>query len=84
MADQQPPQPDPDDLGSPVTELRELREEPSSGFMARIRGRIHRRLSVSEMVDFTFSVFFQTLFDYLDLLMSALPGSAKPTAKEKD
>lgn len=78
-----PPGRDDQDLGQPVTELRELVDPPSSGFLARVRGSIHRRLFASDAADFVFQAFFAVLFDYLDLVMRALAG-ARPSTKEKD
>ena len=79
----QPPDRDDQDLGQPVSELRELLDAPGSGFLARVRGSIHRRLFAGDAVDFVFKAFFAVLFDYLDLVMRALVG-ARPSAKEKD
>ena len=74
MNDRPPPDRDDDDLGSPVAELRELREEPDAGFLAQIRGSIHRRLFASDSVDFAVGVFFATLLDYLDLIVRTIFG----------
>jgi hypothetical protein len=67
-----------DDLGRPLTELRELRESADPTFMARIRGRIHRRLFAADSVDFTSHIFFATCLDYLDLLMQSLLAWTRP------
>lgn len=73
-----------EDLGPPAVELRELREEPDQGFMNRIRGSIHRRLFVADAADFTFFVFFETLFDYLDLFMRSILGAPTPPANDRE
>ena len=83
MNDDRPPGPDPDDPGPPLPELRELRLEPDALFHQRIRASIHRRLFVSDAVDFTGRVLLTTLFDYLDLLVRTLGGrNGPPSAKE--
>ncbi|MDD5718484.1 MAG: hypothetical protein RBT60_10460 [Candidatus Krumholzibacteria bacterium] len=76
------------DLGQPVAELRELLSPPDASFLARIRGSIHRRLFVSDAVDFSCRVFFAACLDYLDLLLQSLLPSTRPAvrppAKEPD
>jgi hypothetical protein len=62
------------DLGDPVRELRELREEPAIGFVQRLRGRIQRRLFAADSVDFGLRVMFQTLMDYVDLFLAVVSG----------
>jgi len=75
---------DHEDLGPPAVELQELREPAAADFLGRIRASIHRRLFVSDTVDFAFRAFFETMFDYLDLIMRSFSGATKPTGKEKD
>ncbi|MEZ4388891.1 MAG: hypothetical protein R3D98_15205 [Candidatus Krumholzibacteriia bacterium] len=74
----------PEDLGPPAVELRELLTAPDPVLLGRIRGSIHRRLFVSDSADFAFRVFFETLFDYLDLIMRGVTGAARPSGKEQD
>ena len=83
MDHQRPPDND-DDLGAPVRELQELREEPRAEFLARIRGSIHRRLFAGDTADFVFQAFFATLLDYIDLIMTSMFGTSKTSPKEKD
>jgi hypothetical protein len=78
------PLPEHDDLGAPVTELKGLRVEPSPEFLARIRGRIHRRLFAGDTIDFMVQALFRTILDYVDLAVRALlPGTRAPR-KEND
>jgi hypothetical protein len=84
VSDDRTPPDDQAETGAPVTELKELLEPPRAGFLARIRGSIHRRLFAADTADFVFQAFFATLLDYLDLLMRSLPGVARSSAKEKD
>ena len=84
MNAQPPSDHDNQDLGPPVTELRELLDAPRAGVLARVRGNIHRRLFAGDAVDFVFQAFFATMFEYVDLLMKALTGMAPTSAKEKD
>jgi hypothetical protein len=86
--DREPNDSDLADLGQPVTELRELLTPADASFLARIRGNIHRRLFVSDAVDFSCRVFFAACLDYLDLVLrSLLPSTlpaVRPPAKEPD
>lgn len=76
---------DADDLGPPLVELQELRaawSPPEGSFLARVRGRIHRRLIAADTVDFATSAFFGALFAYLDLVLRALSPPVRPTAPD--
>lgn len=75
---------DHEDLGPPAVELKELDEAAGDDFLGRVRGRIHRRLFASDSADFAFRVFFETMFDYLDLIMRHLTDLAGPRTKEKE
>jgi len=75
---------DHDDLGRPATELRELRESPDDRFLHRIRGSIHRRLFATDTADFAFRIFFETMFDYLDLLMRTFLGATAPKSTDRE
>lgn len=75
---------DHEDLGPPAVELKELDEAAGHEFLLRVRGRIHRRLFAADSADFAFRVFFEAMFDYLDLFMRHLTDLAGPPAKEKE
>ena len=55
------------DLGEPIAELAHLSEEPSGGFMGRIRGSIQRRIFAADTLDFSLMALFATFLDYLNL-----------------
>lgn len=90
MNDQRPPDHDDQEIGPPVAELRELLAAPPSGFMARVRGSIHRRLFAGDTADFIFQAFFATILEYIDIFVKTLAGAspspptAPPSAKEHD
>lgn len=92
MDDRRPDDSGLDDLGPPLTQLRELCERPPDadpGFFARIRRCIHRRLIAADTTDFALSAFFAACFNYLDLVLRSLltgfrPPDRPPTRKPAD
>lgn len=71
------------DTGEPIAELARLREEPTSGFLQRIRRSIHRRLSIAEALDFSLMALFQTFFEYVTLIVKTLGSLNKPEGRGK-
>ena len=69
------------DMGEPISELVDLREDPTAGFLDRIRGGIHRRFAASDTVDFALVVFFKTALSYILLVIESV--SAPFEARDK-
>jgi hypothetical protein len=62
------------ETGLPITELAELKEQPTDGFLARIRTGINRRLFAADTLDFSLMVFFRTMMEYLSATIQAFSG----------
>jgi hypothetical protein len=56
------------DTGAPIGVLRDLAEEPSVGFLARIRNAIQRRALVSQVADLSWFTPVLVLLEYLKLI----------------
>jgi hypothetical protein len=63
------------ETGEPIAELAQLRETPSGTFLSRIRNSIQRRIFAADAIDFSFMIFFRTIFDYLMLGLQSVAGS---------
>ncbi len=66
---------DDNDIGRPLEELAELREEPGEGFFGRIHAAINRRLTAADILDLSVQGFFATFFTYLAALFQALSAN---------
>ena len=63
-----------DDTGEPIRLLGSLTLEPESGFMSRLRGRIHRRTLVSDVATFSWSAIAHALLEYMLALFGLIGG----------
>ena len=69
------------DLGDPILELQELKEEVSSGFVARILSALQRRSLVGSLATMAWSASAQALLEFLEMIFSVFsPG--EPQKKE--
>ena len=62
------------ETGEPVSILGELDQEPSSGFMERIRHRIERRLLSSHVLSLTWHVPGIVIRELLELIFTFFPA----------
>jgi hypothetical protein len=59
-----------DDLGDPIVALTDFeREDPSSGFLARVRRSIQRRTTVAQLTSFSWSAPFLILREFWQVLI---------------
>ena len=69
------------DLGDPILELQEMKEEVSSGFMTRILSALQRRSLVGNLATMAWSASAQALLEFLEMFFSVFsPG--EPQKKE--
>lgn len=66
---------DPND--EPIAELRGLREEPSAGFVSRLRNRIERRRLSNDFVGLGWHLPGVVLLAFVEMIFSAFPGRTK-------
>ncbi len=59
-------------LGEPLDELKLLREKPDPGLLGRIHSSINRRSLAADGLDFTLANLFETLFEYLKIIIQSL------------
>ena len=71
MADRNDDVREDEDLGEPVSELLELAEEPSAGFLSRIVSSIQRRNLASNFATLAWSAAAVALFEFLRMIFSA-------------
>ena len=65
----------PEDLGEPILELRELEEDPSAGFLGRVLSSLRRRSLVGQMATMAWTASAQAFFEFLGMFFSSLiPG----------
>jgi len=69
--------PDLDDLGEPIAELRELRDEPPSGFVARLLDRLRRRDLSRQLTTLGWTGFAAVLVEFLKLMFSMFETSPR-------
>ena len=60
-----------------------LAEEPSGGFLGRIRASIQRRMFASDAIDFTLMAMFRTFMDYLTAIIEAVTGLGHQKGERK-
>ena len=69
------------DLGDPISELQELKEGVSAGFMARVLSALQRRSLVGNLATMAWSASALALFEFLEMVFSVFsPG--EPQKKE--
>ena len=70
-----------EELGDPIMELQELREDVSSGFMARVLSALQRRSLVGNLATMAWTASAQALLEFLEMIFSVFsPG--EPQKKE--
>jgi hypothetical protein len=53
------------DTGEPIAMLRDFGEEPTAGFLARIRGSIQRRMLTSQLAEISWFAPVMVLFEFV-------------------
>ena len=56
------------DTGQPIGELARLGVDPAPGFLGGVRGRIHRRVLASDLVDLSWGALARAFMEYLSML----------------
>jgi hypothetical protein len=56
------------DTGEPISVLSQLEEEPSGGFVHRLRARLGRRITSSQVASFAWNVPILVLLEFLNML----------------
>ncbi len=85
MADESPPpEGDPDDLGEPIAELRELEEIPSEGFVGRLMNTLRRRDLSSQLATLSWSGLAAVAMEFLQILFSAFSTNGEGEKGEED
>jgi len=56
------------DTGQPIAELAQLGVEPAPGFIGAVRGRIHRRVLASDLVDLSWGALARAFVEYLTMV----------------
>ena len=70
-----------EELGEPIAELQELREDVSSGFMSRVLSALQRRSLVGNLATMAWTASAQALLEFLEMIFSVFsPG--EPQKKE--
>ncbi len=64
--------PDPLDPGPPIAELKELQRETSERFAAKVRGRIHRRTTTTQLTAYSWHMPKSTLLEMIRLFTHLL------------
>lgn len=67
-----------DDLGRPIDELRQLSVALGEPFADRVRGRIHRRLLASELIDLAWTAPLAVLLELLRAPFEVFGGRRRP------
>ncbi len=70
--------PSDDDLGAPVTELRDLSFPLDARFSDKVRGRIERRLLARELLDLAWSGPLAVVLEFLKAPFEFLKGKRRP------
>ncbi len=72
---------DEEDLGRPVSELRDMEEPVSRGFLGRVLSKLQRRSLVGHLATMAWTASASALFEFLGMIFSFFnPG--KPAGKE--
>jgi len=71
------------DTGEPIEMLRDFAEEPTPGFLGRIRRAIQRRALVSQVADLSWTGPVLVLLEYLQLLFG-LFGDRKRREEDRE
>ena len=58
------------DLGEPIAELRELVEDPPTGFIGRLLNSLRRRDLSSQLVSFSWNGLGTVLFEFIQMIFS--------------
>ena len=66
------------DPGTPIAILKELDHETSARFVARVRGRIHRRAATTQFAAFSWHLPKSTLLEMARLLTHILQSFGAP------
>jgi hypothetical protein len=61
---------DDEDLGEPIAELSELREDPSPGFITRILGALRRRNLGSQLATFGWTGLGAVFVEFVKIIFS--------------
>jgi hypothetical protein len=56
------------DAGEPISQLAQLEEEPSAGFVRRLRASLGRRIASSQVASFAWNVPVLVLLEFLNML----------------
>ena len=65
------------DLGEPIAELRELRDEPPSGFVARLLDRLRRRDLSRQLTTLGWTGFAAVFVEFLKVIFSVFETSSR-------
>jgi len=60
----------PEDPGEPITELRDLEVEVSSGFLSRVLSALRRRSLVSQLTTMAWSGFGEAVLEFMGMVFS--------------
>mgnify|MGYP006908220264 CR=1 FL=1 len=77
MADDDTPDLDPTDLGEPIAELRELRDDPPTGFVARFLDRLRRRDLSRQLTTLGWTGFGAVFVEFLKVIFSMFETSPR-------
>ncbi len=69
------------DPGAPLSELADLEGEAAPGFERAVKGRINRRLIVSDSADLAIVHAFAALIGYIQMILSMIMGT-RPRGEE--
>ncbi len=69
------------DAEHPIVELADLREQPSPGFLARIRGSIDRRRLGSDLAELGWKGLVAVLVEFIDFALQLVGG--RPTDNKR-
>lgn len=70
------------ETGPPIAELKEQEWEPSADFMARVRNKIHRRSTVSQVATFSWFMPKAVLIEMATLFGFLAKSIANPKDKQ--
>lgn len=65
------------DVGEPIAELAQLREQPAAGFFERIWRSVERRRLGSDVTEMSLTGLVVVFLEYLGALFGAAEGSGK-------
>ncbi len=73
-----------EDLGRPVTELRDLRDPVPSGFLLRVRNAIQRRTLAGDLTRFSFLAPMAVLMELFASVFEYVGGRGNKTTTHED